>query len=96
MATARAIFSLFADFVPRLDEAADPSGARLKVPARGTPVVMLLPRKLLGLIYVAIGIFVAASKDYLENLDTIKQILSALLAILLWPLLLLGVDLHVR
>ena len=31
---------------------------------------MLLPRKLLGLIYVAIGVFVAASKDYLENLET--------------------------
>jgi hypothetical protein len=29
---------------------------------------VLLPRKLLGLIYVAIGVFVAASKDYLENL----------------------------
>ena len=57
---------------------------------------MLLPRRLLGLIYVAIGIFVAASKDYLENLDTLKQILSALLAILLWPLLLLGVALHVK
>ena len=31
---------------------------------------MLLPRKLPGLIYVAIGIFVAASKDYFENLET--------------------------
>jgi hypothetical protein len=68
---------------------------RLKVAAPGTPDPML-PRNLLGLIYVAIGIFVAASKDYLESLDTVKQILSALLAILLWPLLLLGVDLHVR
>jgi hypothetical protein len=57
---------------------------------------MILPRKLLGLIYVAIGIFVAASKDYLENLDTVKRVLSAVLAILLWPLLLLGVDLHIR
>jgi len=57
---------------------------------------MLLPRKLLGLIYVAIGIFVAASKDYLENLDTFKRVVSALLAILLWPLLLLGVDLHIK
>ncbi len=56
----------------------------------------MLPRKLLGLIYVAIGIFVAASKDYLDNLDTINRVLSALLAILLWPLLLLGVDLHIR
>jgi hypothetical protein len=57
---------------------------------------MLLPRKLLGLIYVAIGFFVAASKDYLENLDTVKRVFSALLAVVLWPLLLLGIDLHVR
>jgi hypothetical protein len=57
---------------------------------------MLLPRKLLGLIYVAIGIFLAASKDYLENLDSIKRVLSAVLAILLWPLLLLGIDLHIN
>jgi hypothetical protein len=56
---------------------------------------MLLPSKLLGLIYVAVGIFVAASKDYLENLETVKRILSAALAIVLWPLLLLGIDLHV-
>ena len=51
---------------------------------------MLLPRKLLGLIYVAIGVFVAYSKDYLENLDTVRRVVSAVLAILLWPLLLLG------
>jgi hypothetical protein len=57
---------------------------------------MLLPRKLLGLIYVAIGIFIAASKDYFESLDTVKRVLSAVLAILLWPLLLLGVDLHIK
>ncbi len=57
---------------------------------------MLIPRKFLGLIYVAIGIFLASSKDYLESLDTLKQILSAVLAILLWPFLLLGVDFHVK
>jgi len=57
---------------------------------------VLLPRKLLGLIYVAIGIFVAASKDYLDNLETVKRVLSAILAILLWPLLLLGIDLHIK
>ena len=54
---------------------------------------MLLPRKLLGLIYVAIGVFVAYSKDYLENVETLKRVVSAGLAILLWPLLLLGIDL---
>jgi hypothetical protein len=57
---------------------------------------MLFPRKLLGLIYVAIGIFIAASKDYVDNLDTVKQVLSAVLAVVLWPLLLLGIDLHIR
>jgi hypothetical protein len=56
---------------------------------------MPLPPKLIGLIYVAIGIFVAASKDYLENLETLKRVVSAALAILLWPLLLLGIDLHI-
>ena len=56
---------------------------------------MLLPRKLLGLIYVAIGLFLAAQKNYLDNLDTIKRVLSAILAILLWPLLLLGIDLRI-
>ncbi len=57
---------------------------------------MLLPPKLLGLIYVAIGLFVAYSKDYLENLETLKRVLSAVLAIFLWPLLFLGVDLHIK
>ena len=57
---------------------------------------MLLSPKLLGLIYVAIGIFVAASKDYLDNLETVKRVLSAVLGVLLWPLLLLGVDLHIK
>ena len=57
---------------------------------------MLLPSKLLGLIYVAIGIFVAASKDYLDNLETLKRVVSAALAVLLWPLLLVGIDLHIK
>ena len=57
---------------------------------------MILPRRLLGLIYVAIGVFVAYSKDYLENLDTLKRVVSAVLAILLWPLVLVGVDLQIK
>ena len=57
---------------------------------------MLLPRKLLGLIYVAIGVFVANQKDYLDNLETVKRVVSAVLAVVLWPLLLLGVDLHIK
>ncbi len=56
---------------------------------------MIIPPKLLGLVYVAVGVAVAASKDYLDNLETLKRIVSAVLAILLWPLLFLGIDLHV-
>jgi hypothetical protein len=57
---------------------------------------MLLPRKFLILIYVAIGVFVAASKDYLDNLESLKRVVSAALAIMLWPLLLLGINLHIK
>jgi hypothetical protein len=53
------------------------------------------PRKLLFLAYIAIGVAVAASKNYLDNLDTAKRLGSAILAILLWPLLYLGIDLHI-
>lgn len=56
---------------------------------------MRISQRLLGLIYLAIGVFVAASKDYLENIESIESVLSAVLAILLWPLLLLGIDLRI-
>jgi hypothetical protein len=69
-------------------------GLNFGTPGKPTPVI--LPRKLLGLIYVAIGIFLAANKDYFQNLDTVKRVLSAALAILLWPLLLFGINLHIK
>jgi hypothetical protein len=50
---------------------------------------------LLALIYVLVGIYVAWAYDYL-TVRVLKLILSALLAILLWWLVLLGVNLHVR
>lgn len=50
---------------------------------------------LLGLIYVLVGIYVAFAYDYI-GVRLIKLVLSALLAIFLWPLVLLGVDLHLR
>ena len=49
----------------------------------------------IALVYVVIGVIVAVSKDYLENLDRLKPIISAILAVLLWPLVLIGVDVHV-
>jgi hypothetical protein len=45
-------------------------------------------------VYLVIGIIVAYDRDYITS-RLLKQLLSALLAIFLWFLLLLDVDLHV-
>jgi hypothetical protein len=53
------------------------------------------PVSLVFIIYVIIGIVVAWTQGYL-TIGLIKGILSALLAIFLWFLPLLGVSLHLR
>jgi hypothetical protein len=50
---------------------------------------------LIGLIYIIIGIFVAWDRDYID-VGLLRRVASALLAILLWFLVLLGVDLHIK
>jgi hypothetical protein len=50
----------------------------------------------ISLIYVIVGIIVASSHHYFAHADKLRPILSALLAILLWPLLLLGINLHIK
>jgi hypothetical protein len=50
----------------------------------------------LGLVYLIVGAIVAATHHYFANLHTVKLIASALLAIALWPLLLLGINLHIH
>jgi len=47
-----------------------------------------------GIIYIVIGIVVASNRAYLGNLGSIAHFLSALIAIILWPLVLVGVNLH--
>ena len=49
---------------------------------------------LLGLIYVLVGIYIAFAENYI-GLRLIKLVLSALLAIFLWPLVLLGIDFRI-
>ena len=49
---------------------------------------------LLGLIYILVGIYIAFAYDYI-GIQLIKRVLSTLLAIFLWPLVLLGVDLRI-
>jgi hypothetical protein len=52
-------------------------------------------RHLLWIIYLVIGVFVAWDRHYLD-IAILRIIASALLAILLWWLVLLGVNLHVH
>lgn len=49
-----------------------------------------------SIIWLIVGVLVAAAHHYLANVDTLKLVASALLAILLWPLLLIGINLHVK
>ena len=50
---------------------------------------------ILFLVYIGLGILVASRNDYLERLNNIRRIISLVLAVLLWPLVLLGVDLQI-
>jgi hypothetical protein len=49
---------------------------------------------IIGVIYVIIGVFVAWDRGYI-GAELLRRVASALLAIFLWFLVLLGVDLHI-
>ena len=49
---------------------------------------------LFGLIYLAVGLFIALGNGY-NSVAGISEVLSLLIAIVLWPLVLLDVNLHV-
>jgi hypothetical protein len=55
---------------------------------RGSGVSLLL------MVYLVAGGIVAATHHYWSNLHTLKAVVSAVLATILWPLILVGVDLH--
>lgn len=49
----------------------------------------------LGLVWLVIGILVAVQDDYLDSLGTAGRIITAVVAIVLWPLLLFGFDIRI-
>jgi hypothetical protein len=49
-----------------------------------------------SIVWLIVGILLASSHNYLSHVNNIKPIASALLAIFLWPLLLLGINLHIH
>ena len=50
-------------------------------------------KTLIAIAYLGVGVLVASTKDYLD-VENLKDVLSAALAILLWPLVLADVNLH--
>jgi hypothetical protein len=60
----------------------------MRVPWRGP--------SLLTIVYLVIGVIVARSHHYFVHTSTFKQVLSAAFAVVLWPLVLLGINLHVH
>jgi hypothetical protein len=43
-------------------------------------------------VWVIIGVIVAAVNDYFDSLGTVGKVLSAIVAVLFWPMLLFGFD----
>jgi hypothetical protein len=54
-----------------------------------------MPLRTPSLIWLVAGLIVAFVQDYFDSLGTISQILTAILAVLLWPLVLIGFDIRV-
>ena len=53
-------------------------------------------RKLVLVVYVIVGFVVASSHHYFTHVDRAKLALSAILAIVVWPLVLLGISVHIK
>ena len=53
-------------------------------------------RNLVTIVYLAAGAVIASNHHYFSHLHGVKHIVSAVLAVSLWPLILLGISLHVH
>lgn len=49
-----------------------------------------------SIVYFVVGVVIASSHHYFTHLGTLKPIVSAVLAVALWPLLLVGINLHIK
>jgi hypothetical protein len=50
----------------------------------------------ISVIYLVVGVVLAASHHYLSHLKAVRPVASAVLAVALWPLMLLSVNLHLH
>ena len=67
-------------------------GPRVRAPRR---VRFTRRPSLLATVWIVVGLVVAATQDYFDNLETAGGVLSAVAAVLFWPLLLFGFDIRI-
>jgi hypothetical protein len=53
------------------------------------------PSLLLPALWIVVGVVVAAVYDYFDSLETVARVLTAVTAVLLWPILLFGFDIRI-
>ena len=53
------------------------------------------PPRSLPLLWIVVGVIVAAIYDYFDSLGTAGRVLTAAAAVLLWPILLFGFDIRI-
>jgi hypothetical protein len=58
-------------------------------------VIPFFRPSLLTIVWLVVGVAVAASQDYFDSLGTVGRVLTAIAAVLLWPLLLFGFDVSI-
>lgn len=51
---------------------------------------------LLFIVYVVVGVIVAAIDDYFNSLSTAGRVLTLIAAIIMWPILLFGFDIRIH
>ena len=51
---------------------------------------------LFPVVWIVVGVIVAAIYNYFDSLSTVGKILTAIAAVLLWPLLLFGFDISIH
>jgi hypothetical protein len=50
----------------------------------------------LPVVWIVVGVVVAAVYDYFDSLGTVGRVLTAIVAVLFWPMLLFGFDVTIQ
>ena len=50
---------------------------------------------LFSILYFVVGVAVAAAYDYFDRLGTASRVLTAVVAVVMWPLVALGFDIRI-